>query len=103
MSKYVLGIESSCDDTGVAIIRDDGTIMANLISSQFEEHLEFGGVVPEIAARAHLDHVDRLIKAAMQQTGLTFSNLSAIAATCGWINWRRYGWHDGGQSDCSGS
>jgi N6-L-threonylcarbamoyladenine synthase len=83
MSKYVLGIESSCDDTGVAIIRDDGEIMVNLISSQFEEHLEFGGVVPEIAARAHLDHVDRLIKAAMQQTGLKFPDLSAIAATCG--------------------
>lgn len=83
MSKYVLGIESSCDDTGVAIIRDDGHIMANLISSQFDEHVEFGGVVPEIAARAHLDHLDRLIHGAMQKSGLAYDDLSAIAATCG--------------------
>ena len=83
MSKYVLGIESSCDDTGVAIIREDGHIMANFISSQFDEHEAFGGVVPEIAARAHLDHMDRLILAAMKESGLKFSDLSAVAATCG--------------------
>tara|TARA_R110002126_G_scaffold3263_1_gene18362 strand:- start:57822 stop:58946 length:1125 start_codon:yes stop_codon:yes gene_type:complete len=83
MSKYVLGIESSCDDTGVAIIRDDGHIMANFISSQFDEHEEFGGVVPEIAARAHLEHMDRLIHAAMKKSGLAYGDLSAIAATCG--------------------
>lgn len=83
MSKYVLGIESSCDDTGVAIIRDDGHICANMLASQYVEHEEFGGVVPEIAARAHLEKMDQLIIAAMRESGLNFKDLSAVAATCG--------------------
>ncbi|MEC7701241.1 MAG: tRNA (adenosine(37)-N6)-threonylcarbamoyltransferase complex transferase subunit TsaD [Pseudomonadota bacterium] len=83
MGKYVLGIESSCDDTGVAIIRDDGHICANMLASQYVEHEEFGGVVPEIAARAHLEQMDRLIIAAMKEADLDFKDLSAIAATCG--------------------
>lgn len=83
MSKYVLGIESSCDDTGVAIIRDDGHICANMLASQYVEHEEFGGVVPEIAARAHLEKMDQLIIAAMRESGLNFNDLSAVAATCG--------------------
>lgn len=83
MSKYVLGIESSCDDTGVAIVSDKGEILTNYISSQYDEHEEFGGVVPEIAARAHMDQIDRLLHAAMKDSGLNFSDLSAVAATCG--------------------
>lgn len=79
----VLGIETSCDETAVAIIRDDKTILANLVLSQLEEHREFGGVVPEIAARAHMDHLDTLIAAAMKDANLTFKELDGIAATCG--------------------
>lgn len=79
----VLGIETSCDETAVAVIRDDKTIMANLVLSQLEEHKAFGGVVPEIAARAHMDHLDTLIAAAMQDAGIGFKDLSGVAATCG--------------------
>lgn len=79
----VMGIETSCDETAVAIIRDDKTIMANLVLSQIEEHRAFGGVVPEIAARAHMDHLDTLIEAAMQDAGIGFKDLGGVAATCG--------------------
>lgn len=79
----VLGIETSCDETAVALIRDDKTILANLVLSQLEEHREFGGVVPEIAARAHMDHLDTLIAAAMSDAKLSYKDLSGVAATCG--------------------
>ncbi len=79
----VLGIETSCDETAVAIVRGDKTILTNLVLSQLEEHRAFGGVVPEIAARAHLDHLDTLISAAMEEAGLSFSDLDGVAATCG--------------------
>lgn len=79
----VLGIETSCDETAVAVIADDKTVMANLVLSQIEEHRAFGGVVPEIAARAHMDHLDTLIEAAMQDAGIGFKDLSGVAATCG--------------------
>ena len=58
--KTVLGIETSCDETAVAVVQEDGTILSNLVLSQLIEHEAFGGVVPEIAAPAHLDHIDRL-------------------------------------------
>ncbi len=79
----VLGIETSCDETAVAVIRGDKTVLANLVLSQLEEHRAFGGVVPEIAARAHLDHLDTLIRAAMTDAGIGFEDLSGAAATCG--------------------
>lgn len=81
--KIVLGIESSCDETAVAVVREDGEILSNLVLSQLEEHKAFGGVVPEIAARAHMDHIDTLIKAAMQDAQLGFDQLDGIAATTG--------------------
>lgn len=79
----VLGIETSCDETAVAVIDGDKRIRANLVLSQLEEHKAFGGVVPEIAARAHMDHLDTLIEAAMQDAGITFKNLTGVAATTG--------------------
>ncbi|MDA8870370.1 tRNA (adenosine(37)-N6)-threonylcarbamoyltransferase complex transferase subunit TsaD, partial [Rhizobiaceae bacterium] len=57
-SSLVLGIETSCDETAAAIVRGDGTIMGERIASQIAEHAPYGGVVPEIAARAHLTHLD---------------------------------------------
>ena len=60
----ILGIESSCDETAAAIVRSDGTILSSEIASQMEVHAAHGGVVPEIAARAHLDAVDQLVAAA---------------------------------------
>jgi N6-L-threonylcarbamoyladenine synthase len=81
--KIVLGIETSCDETAVGIVSDHKEILANQILSQFEEHEQFGGVVPEIAARAHLENLDGLIVTAMEEAGITFQDLSGIAATCG--------------------
>ncbi|HPF78123.1 MAG TPA: tRNA (adenosine(37)-N6)-threonylcarbamoyltransferase complex transferase subunit TsaD [Alphaproteobacteria bacterium] len=82
-AKIVLGIETSCDETAVAVVREDGKILSNLVLSQLKEHKAFGGVVPEIAARAHLDHIDNLIKAAMQDADMDFAQLSGVAATSG--------------------
>ncbi len=79
----VLGIESSCDETAAALVDDSRRLCANLVLSQFEEHRRFGGVVPEIAARSHLDHLDGLIAQAMKEAGLGFGDLSGVAATCG--------------------
>lgn len=84
---YVLGLETSCDETGAAVIQRHadgaGSIRANLVRSQLNEHAAFGGVVPEIAARAHVEAMDGLIEAAMQEAGLGFGDLSAVAVTAG--------------------
>lgn len=80
---FVLGIETSCDETAAAIISDDRKIMSNLVLSQLDEHRVFGGVVPEVAARAHLDHLHTLIKGALADAGIGFKDLSGVAATCG--------------------
>jgi N6-L-threonylcarbamoyladenine synthase len=79
----VLGIESSCDETAVALVRDDGTILAQAIASQNEAHAPYGGVVPEIAARVHLAQIDRLYAQVMQQANISLSAVDAIAATTG--------------------
>ncbi|MCC6597215.1 MAG: tRNA (adenosine(37)-N6)-threonylcarbamoyltransferase complex transferase subunit TsaD [Alphaproteobacteria bacterium] len=79
----VLGIETSCDETAAALVNSEGKILSSLVLSQIEEHRIFGGVVPEIAARAHIDHLSTLIQAAMDDAGLTFKDLDGVAATCG--------------------
>ena len=81
--KIVLGIETSCDETAVAVVREDGALLSNLVLSQLKEHKAFGGVVPEIAARAHLDHIDTLIKGAIEDAKIGFDDLDAVAATSG--------------------
>ena len=79
----ILGIETSCDETAAAVVNEQGELLANLVLSQLQEHRAFGGVVPEIAARAHIDHLHTLIKAAMDDAGLGFNELDGVAATCG--------------------
>jgi N6-L-threonylcarbamoyladenine synthase len=79
----VLGLESSCDETAAAVLRADGTILAEAVLSQLKEHTPFGGVVPEIAARAHLEHLPRLAAQVMAEAGLGFGELAGIAATSG--------------------
>lgn len=79
----ILGIESSCDETGVAVVTDKREVLSHLVLSQMKEHKVFGGVVPEIAARAHLDNIDKLIKAAMNDAKIDFHQLDGVAATCG--------------------
>jgi N6-L-threonylcarbamoyladenine synthase len=78
----VLGIESSCDETAAAIVRDGREVLASVVRSQIEEHAPFRGVVPEIAGRSHLNHILPIIDRAMDEVGLGWSDLSAIAATC---------------------
>lgn len=79
----ILGIETSCDETAAAIVTGDRTIMANVVRAQIEEHRPFGGVVPEIAARSHVEVLDHLIAHALQEAGLEFADLNAVAATAG--------------------
>ena len=81
--RKVLGIETSCDETAVAVVTEDKQILSHIVLSQLEEHKPYGGVVPEIAARSHMEHLDRLIKQAMQDADLDFKDLDAIAATTG--------------------
>ncbi|MGB9166964.1 MAG: tRNA (adenosine(37)-N6)-threonylcarbamoyltransferase complex transferase subunit TsaD [Rhodomicrobium sp.] len=83
----VLGIETSCDETAAAIVSRDlqgnGVILSNIVRSQFKDHAPYGGVVPEIAARAHVQVLDTLIEAALAEASLGFSGLNGIAATAG--------------------
>ena len=79
----VLGIESSCDETAAALVRADRTILAQRIASQDEDHRPFGGVVPEIAARAHVERLAPLIEATLADAGATLGDVDAIAATAG--------------------
>lgn len=79
----VLGIESSCDDTSVAVVSEDRKILANVIFSQIDVHNLFGGVVPEIAARKHVDNIDLTYKSAMQKANISINDIDIIAATCG--------------------
>src|SRR5437764_10434215 len=79
----VLGIESSCDETAAAVVRDGNTILSSIISSQIEMHRPFGGVVPELASREHLEKIDPIVKEALSQAGISLSDLDAIAVTNG--------------------
>lgn len=78
----VLGIETSCDETAAAIVEDNHTIWSNVILSQ-HQHRVYGGVVPEIGARAHLDSLSQVVAQAMADAGKTFQEMDAVAATCG--------------------
>lgn len=79
----ILGIETSCDETGVAVVTDDRQVLSHVLLSQIKTHQATGGVVPEIAARAHLDHLDDLIAQSLKEAGITFEDLDGVAATCG--------------------
>jgi len=83
----VLGIETSCDETAAAVVRrdDDGavTVLSSIVASQIAEHAPFGGVVPEIAARAHVEIIDAVIAQAMAEAKVGFGDLAAVAATAG--------------------
>ena len=89
MSKkpIILGIESSCDETAVALIRENngGTpeILSNIVSSQVDIHKEYGGVVPELAARAHVEKIDLITKKALDESGVNLNDVDAVATTAG--------------------
>ena len=79
----VLGIETSCDETAAAVVSDDRVIRSNIVLSQLDEHRPYGGVVPEIAARAHLVHLNGLVRRALADAGTALARLDAVAATGG--------------------
>ncbi|MFN0193909.1 MAG: tRNA (adenosine(37)-N6)-threonylcarbamoyltransferase complex transferase subunit TsaD, partial [Aestuariivirga sp.] len=87
LETYILGIETSCDETAAAVVRRSGDgrgeILSNIVLSQTAEHAPYGGVVPEIAARAHIEHLDGLILKAMEEARLSFDRIDAVAATAG--------------------
>ena len=82
-----LGIETSCDETAAAVIRenDKGTadVLSNIVSSQIDEHKKFGGVVPELAARAHLENIEYIINTALKKSEISINEMDGIAATAG--------------------
>jgi N6-L-threonylcarbamoyladenine synthase len=81
--KAVLGIETSCDETAAAIVDDQGQVLAEAVLSQWSEHAPFGGVVPEIAARAHLRYLPEQVRHVMAKAGLEFTDLAGVAASSG--------------------
>jgi len=89
MSKksIILGIESSCDETAASIITENEqgtpTILSNIISSQVDVHKQFGGVVPELAARSHIEKIDLITKKAIEESGVLLEDVDAVAATAG--------------------
>jgi N6-L-threonylcarbamoyladenine synthase len=83
----ILGIETSCDETAAAVVERDGEghgrILSDVVLSQIADHAAFGGVVPEIAARAHVEALDGIVRAAMDEAGVAFADIDAVAATAG--------------------
>lgn len=80
---YILGIETSCDETSAAVIRDGVEICSNVISSQIEIHKRFGGVVPEVASRRHVEGITVILQEALDKAEITWDDVSAIAVTYG--------------------
>lgn len=81
--RYILAIESSCDETSVAIVKNDKELLSNVIASQIESHKRFGGVVPEVASRHHVEVITACIEEALDESGVSPKELSAVAVTYG--------------------
>lgn len=80
---YILAVETSCDETSVAIVKDGKEILSNIVSSQIETHQRFGGVVPEVASRKHVESITWIIEEAFEKAGVSPGELSAVAVTQG--------------------
>ena len=78
---YMLGIESSCDETAVAVVKDGTQVLSNVIASSAQEQNLYGGVVPEIASRRHIEHISTTVRQALEQAGLTMEEIDAVAVT----------------------
>jgi N6-L-threonylcarbamoyladenine synthase len=81
--RIILAVETSCDETAVAILEDGSKLLSNIISSQIDIHRQFGGVVPEVASRNHLEQINILVDAAFKESGLSIEQVHGIAAACG--------------------
>lgn len=80
---YILAIESSCDETAAAVVKNGRCVLSNVISSQIELHKLYGGVVPEIASRKHIEKINQVIEEALEQAGMTLEEMDAIGVTYG--------------------
>ena len=80
---YILAIESSCDETAAAVVKNGREVLSNVISSQIDLHTLYGGVVPEIASRKHVENIDGVIKKALADAGMTLEEMDAIGVTYG--------------------
>ncbi|MDW8345206.1 MAG: tRNA (adenosine(37)-N6)-threonylcarbamoyltransferase complex transferase subunit TsaD, partial [Verrucomicrobiae bacterium] len=79
----VLGIETSCDETAAAVVRHGREVLANIVSSQLDLHRAFGGVVPDLASRQHLQRIEPVIQQALETAGVSWDRIEAVAATYG--------------------
>lgn len=82
-NQLILALETSCDETAAAVIRNGHEIVANVVASQIESHKRFGGVVPEIASRHHVEQITVVVEETLNQANLTFADIDAIAVTEG--------------------
>lgn len=83
MSIFILALETSCDETSAAVVADGTEVLSNIISSQIDVHRKFGGVVPEVASRKHLELINQVVGEALTDAGLSFGDLGAVAVTYG--------------------
>ena len=79
----ILGIESSCDETAAAIVKDGREVLANVVSSQIKIHEKYGGVIPEVAAREHLNSINLVVKEAYEKANVSPSEIDAFSSTVG--------------------
>lgn len=79
----ILAIESSCDETAASVVKNGREVLSNIISSQIELHTLYGGVVPEIASRKHIEKINQVIEEALQEANVTLNEITAIAVTYG--------------------
>ena len=80
---YILGIETSCDETSAAVVKNGRELLSNIINSQIDEHEKYGGVVPEIASRMHVEAISFVVKKALEEAKITIDGISGIAVTEG--------------------
>ncbi len=83
MDTYILGIESSCDETAASVVKNGREVLSNVINTQIDIHKKYGGVVPEIASRKHIENIDMVIDEALKEAGKTLDEIDAIAVTNG--------------------
>lgn len=82
-SVYILAIESSCDETAAAVVKDGREVLSNVISSQIALHTQYGGVVPELASRKHVEKINQVITEALLEAGMSLGQMTAVAVTYG--------------------
>lgn len=97
----ILAIESSCDETAASVVKNGRTILSNVISSQIALHTLYGGVVPEIASRKHIEKINQVIEQALTEAGVTLDDLDAYWSDL-WtrVGWCFAGWRSRGQGNC---